>query len=201
MPRFYDVRLPGDVPAGDVNLQQLNAAIILDPALIGVTFDYSGRKADQVDIWFTSALNPAQTVAIDAILFNHVPLVTTPAFQFWESNPDQSTSAETYQSAMSRTADPMAQGIYILTYALEMRVVPTGPLNSAGQCRFGIDGNIKGVHTQFHEEWQIISGWDRYVAVEGSEPVLLWEFRRNPNEGGNDSIEVRKLKLGLELKV
>jgi hypothetical protein len=124
----------------------------------------------------------------------------TPLFQFWESNPMQSTALETWQTALSRTADPMAAGVYRLTWYFELRVNPVGPVNSDAAGRFAVDGNVKGdAYLTTGNDFHAFSGWDRFVATEGQQPVLALEFRRDPDTGGNDNIEIRKMKLGVEL--
>ena len=74
----------------------------------------------------------------------------------------------------------------------------SGPLNSTAQARVLVDGGIKGNVNYRSEEWSVFSGWDRLVVAEGDSPVLLLEIRRDPAEGGNDTIEIRKMKLGIE---
>lgn len=126
-------------------------------------------------------------------------LVGTLAWQKWENNAAQSTSAETWQSAISRTASPVAEGIYKFSWYFELRIVATGPLNSKGAARFSLDAVVKGNFVHADEEWSGFSGWD-YVSnlVVGSTPVLAVEWRRDPTVGGNDSIEIRKVKIALE---
>ncbi len=123
-----------------------------------------------------------------------------PTFQFWESNPAQSTAAEIWQTAMSRTADPMAAGTYRLSWYCELRVNPVGPVNSDAAARFAVDSSVKGsAYLTTGNDWHAFSGWDRFIATEGQQPVLTMEWRRDPDTGGNDNIEIRKMKLGVEL--
>ncbi len=128
-------------------------------------------------------------------------LVGVRRFQFWESNPAQSTDQETWQTALQRTADPMADGTYILSWYCEARVVTVGPLNSNVMIRFTVDGNVKGSADTARTEWHAFSGWDRFVATAGLAPVLALQWQRDPTEGGNDNVEVRKLKMGVERMV
>jgi hypothetical protein len=123
----------------------------------------------------------------------------TPDYQFWESNPMQSTALETWQTAMSRTPDPMAAGTYKLTWYCEIRVNPVGPVNSDAAAQFVVGGSVKGsAYLTTGNDWHAFSGWDRYIATEGEQPVLALEYRRDPDTGGNDNIEIRKMKLGIE---
>jgi hypothetical protein len=126
-------------------------------------------------------------------------LVGTLAWQKWESNAAQSTALETWQTAISRTANPVADGIYKFSWYFELRVVPAGPINSKAVARFSLDSVVKGNSVLVDEEWCGFSGWD-YVTnlTAGDEPVLAVEWRRDPTTGGNDSIEIRKVKIALE---
>lgn len=122
----------------------------------------------------------------------------TTLFQFWESNPAQQTALETWQEAMARTADKMGAGTYRLTWYFEMRVNPTGAVNSNAMGRFLVDGNVKGNANVIGVDYHAFSGWDRFVATEGQQPVLSLEYQRDPVEGGNDNVQIRKMKLGVE---
>ncbi len=128
-------------------------------------------------------------------------LVTrTGAFQFWESAPMQSTTLETWQNVMTRTAPRMLAGTYIMTWHWEMRIVATGGVDSKAQARFRIDSNTKGIHSTIETDWQIVSGWDRVANVaDGAEPVFDIEIQRDPTTGGDDTVEIRKMKIGFEL--
>jgi hypothetical protein len=119
-------------------------------------------------------------------------------FQFWEENAIQATTEETFQNAISKTADPMAQGAYRLTWYCEMQVVASAELNSRSNLRFQVDGTSKGNTTVDSDEWVACSGWDRYWATEGEQPVLTIDWRRDPGVGGDDTVQIRRLKLGLE---
>ncbi len=130
----------------------------------------------------------------------------TVAFQFWESNPAQPTSSEAWQNGLSRTAAPVAAGIYRLTWSFELRIVLNGAMNSGAVARFRMNSSRKGdayyrplARTgETDTEWQEFTGWDRIVYVKGDTPLLEIDWRRDPVEGGNDSIEIRKLKMGIE---
>ena len=51
-PRTYDVSDPLDVPAGDVNIDQLITEIADDAGLAGATFDFINRNGDILDVFF-----------------------------------------------------------------------------------------------------------------------------------------------------
>ena len=125
--------------------------------------------------------------------------VGTPAWQKWESNASQSTALETWQTAITRTGDPVIAAVYKMSWYFELRVVPVGPLNSRGEGRFSIDGTVKGNVVEPGEEWCAFSGWDYVNTLSaGDEPVLAVEWRRDHVLGGNDNIEIRKVKMALE---
>jgi len=119
-------------------------------------------------------------------------------FQFWEQNASSSTNQETWQEVFSRTPNPMAEGPYRLSWYFEMRVNPTGPLNSNAMGRFLVSGSVKGSANVATLHWHAFSGWDRYAASVSAQPPLSIEIQRDPDEGGNDTIEIRKMKLGVE---
>jgi hypothetical protein len=100
---------------------------------------------------------------------------------------------------MSQTASPVAAGIYRLSWYFELRVVPVTTLDSAAVARFRINSSRKGDAYQASTEWSGFSGWDRIIFDEGEAPLLEIDFRREPNQGGNDNVEIRKLKIGIDL--
>jgi hypothetical protein len=153
-----------------------------------------------MDLYFVSALSAGEITALDAAVASaSIATATTNAFQFWESNPGQATLLETWQTALQQTAQPVSGGIYRLSWYFELRIVPTGPVNSAAVGRFSVDSVVKGSSHYALTEWHACSGWDRLVLEEGETPVLEIGYRRDPVEGGNDSVEIRKVKLGIEL--
>jgi hypothetical protein len=156
-------------------------------------------NADVLDVWFSAAISGAEETALDAVLTAHTGTTTSQSFQFWESNTAVTTVLETFDEKMSRTAAALVAGTYKLSWYFEMKVTVSGPLNSNGLAQFLVDANVKGSCQHRSVEWSSFSGWDRYVAAEGDTPVLSIEIRRDPTEGGNDTIEIRKMKLGVEL--
>lgn len=152
---------------------------------------------DDLKITFDVALSAPDKTTLDALVAAHAgaPIVST--FQFFESNPAQSTVLQTWQTALTRTLVPVTGGIYRLFWSLELRVVVNVALNSGAVARFSVDSNVKANVHHRSMEWTAFSGWDRMVFVSGQAPVLDLEFRRDPTEGGDDTIEIRKLKMGL----
>lgn len=132
-----------------------------------------------------------QVTAGQAILFD--------TWQMWESNPSQNTQLETWQTALSRTADPLAAGTYRVSWYWELRLVATGPVNSKAQARFRMDAAVKGIDSTIETDWQAVSGWDRVANVaDGATPTFDIQFQRDPTLGGNDTVEIRRLKIGFE---
>lgn len=119
--------------------------------------------------------------------------------QVWESNLPQSTDLETWVEAMSRVTKALHEGTYRISWYFELRVATVGPqLDSRAAAQFLIDGNIKGSAVTELDDWVPVCGFDRYAASAAETPDLSIEFRRDPAIGGNDNIEVRKMRIGIE---
>ena len=196
-PRTYSIA--GDITSGQLNSSALEQEIIDDVAIV-TALDRIDSTGDVLDIFFATDLSAPEITALDADVLNHAGTKTFRGFQFWEDSTLQSTTLEVYQVAMARTSRALGDGPYILTWSFEMRVNATGALNSAGEARFRLDNTTKASLWQPIDEWQVFSGWDRQHYNEGETALLEIEFRRNPGVGGNDTIEVRKMKLGIESK-
>ena len=194
-PRTYAIST--ETANGAVNGTALKDEIEAD-AGITTALDYINTAGDVLDIYFVAALGAGEITALDAVVAAHQGVATVTGFQFWEANSAVTTTAQTWQQAMERTAAAMSAGVYILTWRFELRLNPTGPVNSKAAGRFSIDGNIKGNTVTVEDDWVSFSGWDRFVAAEGETPVLELEIRRDPTVGGNDTVEIRKMKLGVE---
>lgn len=194
-PRTYDVSDPLDVAAGSVNIDQLGVEISVDIGLVGVTLDFMNQNGDILDIFFLTVLDAGQIAALDALLLAHTPEILSPDYQFLESNPAQSTVSDTYIEALAFTPLPLQAGNYIVSYSIEIRIVPTGAVNGVGQARFRIGAANRGTFAWYHEEWNQFAGWDKITAVAGREPDLELQIRRL---GGNDTIEYRRMKIGIE---
>ncbi len=195
-PRTYTIST--ETENGLVNSTMLTNEINAE-AGITTSLSHINTAAGSMDIFFASDLSGGEITTLDALVLDHDGYVTSPSFQFWESNPAKTTTQETYQESFSRTAAAMADGTYRLSWYFELRVTPNGGLNSNAQARFLVDGNVKGNANVETLQWHAFSGWDRYNATEGERPVLSLEYRRDPVEGGDDTIEIRKMKLGIEL--
>lgn len=195
-PRTYSIA--AETATGKVNGTLLTNEINADPG-ITTALSYINTSGDDMDIFFAAALGAPEVTALDALVLAHQGTVTVTAFQFWESNPMQTTSSEAWGNAMSQSSAAMSSGIYRLTYNFELRVVPNAAQNSGGVARFVVDGSRKADAYYRGTEWCAFSGWDRKVFAEGDVALLEIDWRRDPVEGGNDAIEIRKMKMGVEL--
>lgn len=197
VPRTYTIST--ETATGNVNLNRLTREIEDDVAITTI-LDYinADDDADQLDIYFVAPLGAGEITALDSLVAAHTGAPLFKEFQIWESNPDQSTTLQTWQTAFSRTSQALQKGAYILTWYAEIRVDPTGPLNSRAAVRFRIDANIKGNSVNDYNQFVPFTGWDRYTARDGDEPVLDVQYRRDNVIGGNDTIVIRKLKLAIQ---
>jgi len=198
-PRTYSVS--GDTANGKLNPGALVDQIEAEAAIVTALRPRSdggmlNRAGDVLDVWFVDFLSPAEIAALDAVVAAHDGVKTSVAYQFWESNATQNTDLETWQNAISKRAAPMAAGSYRLSWYCELRMVVTTPPEGMADFRFTVDGNAKGNSVVYGDRWQAVSGWDRYRASEGERPRLELDFRRHG--GGDDSVDVRRLKLGIE---
>lgn len=197
-PRIYSIAV--DTLNGAADLTTLLIEIQADAGITtALDSNHIEATGDVLSVFFVTALSAGELTALDAVVAAHTGVAASVDFQFWESNPSQSTSLETPQPGLSRTAPAMTGGIYEVKYNCELRIVPTGPVNSKARAQFSTDANIKGSHAVVETEWSTFSGWDRQVLSTGDAPVFLIEFWRDPTVGGNDSIEIRKMRIGLEL--
>jgi len=122
----------------------------------------------------------------------------TGVWQKWENNAAQQTLVEAWQTAFQRTALKVAGGQYKLSWSFSMRLVASGALDSKAQARFLLDGSPLGINVHDDTEWQRFSGWDFRPFTEGDTPVLTMEFQRDPTLGGNDTVEIRRIKMALQ---
>jgi hypothetical protein len=169
---------------------------------IGVLVDPAGGMSvgvepGKLDIYMSDALTAPQEAALTATVAAHQATVTFRQFRFWEENPSQSTALEAYQTAISRVSTPTGEGVYLVSWYAEVRVVP-GAAPSGGQVQFRVDGNAVGNAYYAGEEWSAISGWDRNSMQEGETPTLDLRYRRAPALGGDGTIEIRKIKMSME---
>jgi hypothetical protein len=88
--------------------------------------------------------------------------------------------------------------MYRFTWYCEINLSPSGPVNSKTMVQFSLDGSLKGSASTIETEWQAVSGWEFQLLAEGATPTLLLEIQRDPSTGGNDTAQIRKMKMSLE---
>ena len=185
----------GGIKAGRLH-RELNADVAITTVIDSVTEDSKGSAGFTVTA--AGILGAGEITAMDAAITAHVVTVFNSKFQMWESSPVKLTALTTYQSAMSRTAQALVAGTYRVQWYWEMRLVTTGPQDSKAQARFQFGGVVKCNHSTIEEDWQAVSGWDRVENVaDGDTPTFDIEYRATP--AGNDSAEIRRMKMSFEL--
>lgn len=196
-PRTYSIA--SDTASGAVLPDALTQEIA-DDATITTALDRIDTAGDVLDIHFTAALSGAEITALDAVVAAHTGAATSLDFRFSEENSAQTTTLETYQNADTLTPTTgLKKGVYRMSWTCELKVTPSGALNSRVQTRFRIDGTTKSNSASVSDgQWECHSGWDRYFANEGEKPSLTLDYRRDPAIGGDDTVEIRKVRLGIE---
>lgn len=185
----------GGIKAGRLH-QEIDADAGITPVCNSVTEDSPG--SDGFTVTFASALSAGEETTLDGLITAHSTVMGTRDFQMWESNGIQSTTLETYQSAFLRTAPAMAGGMYRVQWSWEMRLVAAGGVDSKAQAKFEFGGIVKGNHVTIETDWQTISSWDRAQNItEGATPTFEIQYRRKP--GGDDTVEIRRLRMSFEL--
>lgn len=195
-PRTYSIA--ADTAAGDVSLPLLQQDID-DAATITTAFSHFEQNGDVFDIYFAAALSGAEITALDGVVAAHDAAETSLDFRFAEENGGISTTLQTYQNALTLTPSTgLKKGVYLMSWTCELKVTASGALNSRVQTRFRVAGTTKNNTVTTSEEWQCHSGWDRYFANEGEKPSVTLDYRLDPGVGGNDTVEVRKRRIGIQ---
>lgn len=195
-PRTYSIAT--ETASGSV-LTTLLTQEIEDDATITTDLDYINTAGDVLDIYFASTLSGPEVTALDAVVAAHDAESTSLQYRFKEENAAQTTTLETYQNAATLTpAKGLKNGVYRMAWTCEHRITASGALNGRIQTRFRIDSNTKSNTASVSEQWECHSGWDRYFADEGEKPVLTLDYRRDPAVGGDDTVEIRKVRLSME---
>jgi len=199
-PRTYTIST--ETGAGAVNSLILTAEIEADGTIV-TTLSYITTTGDTMDIYFVSSLSGAEQTALDAVVLAHQGVTTTSDWQKWESNTIQSTTAQTFTNALQRTANAVKAGTYRLSWNWELKLTPVGQVNSRGQARFSVDTGggqtFLGISNTISEDWVETSGWDFTTFAEGDVPVLQVEYQVDPAVGGNDQVDIRRVKMSIEL--
>jgi len=200
-PRTYSIA--GDTATGALNRKMLKAAIEADAGITTAlrtksNGGWQSSDGDVMDLWFVSQISGSQITALDAAVLAHQGVSTVRDFQFWEINASGSTVSQAWQNAISKTSVPLKAGVYKISWSLELRVAPIGPENSGAVARVRVNSSRKKDYYHPHNKWSGFGDWDRIIFKEGDTPLIEIDWRRDPDEGGNDKIEIRKLKLGIE---
>jgi len=202
----------GDITGGVVNLDTLSAEIS-NPAN-GVVANaseflhtkpkgYLHLEATVIIIVFDADRTAAQKTAFEAAVAAHAGAVTSRNHQFWEDDSLDTDTTEAWVTVMSRTANPLKGGRYKVTWQCELRLDRVGPLDSRSTAQLLINngaGDIEvGQASHDGGAFDTKGGVDLFVAKEGDAPVLKIRFRRAPAPGGDDTAEIRRKKLSIEL--
>lgn len=197
VPRTYD-DIANDTANGVVQSSLLSQEIA-DDSGITTALDYINTSENQLDVYFESALSAPEITALDAVVAAHAGDETSLKFRFLEENGAQTTTLETFQNAATLTPTTgLGKGPYRFSWTCELRVTPSGAKNSRAHVRFRVDSTTKSNTAEDSEQWVCHSGWDRYFANEGEKPSLTLDYRRDPALGGDDTVEIRKVRLGIE---
>jgi len=195
-PRVYNIAT--ETANGRVNSAMLTDEVIV--AGLSVALAYINTENGTLEIFFAAPLTGSDIIALDAVVLAHQGVIVSAIFRMWKNDAVQSTALETYQSALLRTpVTALAPGAYRVQWYWETRIVVTGPLNSRCQTRMVYNGTVVGQCSCGTEGWMSMSGWDRIVGVaEGLLPTFEVEFRRDPVVGGNDTCEIRRVRMSFE---
>lgn len=120
----------------------------------------------------------------------------TKNWQKVENNAIQEKSGVGFDTKLTLTTIPLVQGRYRIMFNGEARV-KAGGLTSQPKFRVKVDGVTKMLRIFPADlEWAGAVGWDFMQFAEGDAPVIITEVQRF---GGTETIEVRRLKLSIEL--
>jgi len=196
MSETYPFSVANDTASGIVNGRQLTNEI---PAS-GITTTLHGIfvEGDNLDIVFVSGLPGPELTTLSGVVSAHDAVTPVFGWKKWEDNSISNTALETWQEKFKRTAPPLPGGMYRVSWNFELKVIPIGPLNSKASGRLLINGSPKGIFHSNENEWTGYSGWDFIKFKIGETPELSVEWRRDPTEAGNDSVEIRRVKMSLE---
>lgn len=169
----------------------------LTPVLLGHEVSQLPSPNDDLSLIFSTALSGAEQTTLDGVIASHQGLLTTVTFQFVEDASEQQMSSQTFQTALALTTSPMQEGTYIAFYQSEVRVVAVSALDSAAQVRYQFNGSGKALSVQLLDDWVVVAAWDKIVLQSGDTPTFTVQWRRHPTTGGDDTIAIRKTKIGL----
>lgn len=206
-PRTYDIatETAQAIVFPALMLEEIAAAaiapVIRDVATKGGVSLHGAITGGELQISFETTPTGGEITTLDTLVSIHDgsdPPV--PGWKRWESNAVQSTTQETFQSALTQVLPSLPLGTFRVSWTQESRIVATGPVNSRGVARFTVNGSPLGSHVIESEGWNRSGGWDFFDnAVVGNKPTVAVEYGRDPALGGNDTIEIRNVKISLEV--
>ncbi len=113
-----------------------------------------------------------------------------------EANAPQTKSGGGFDTFLELACRPLGRGRYRIQWNAEARLL-SGNV-SIPKIRVRLDGTQIGINVWKlpDQEWQGWSGWDFTFFPEAAEPIIDIQVRRM---GGTNAVEMRRLKLSIEL--
>ena len=192
---IYDIatETPNGAVAGSKLRQEILNTVTITTPLESVSVD---NDADCI-VRFTAPPPAPEVTILDGVLAAHDGIEPTATFKFKEENIAQSNATALWQTALTYDPPELQEGQYIISWQCELRVVPVGALDSAASLRVQVAGVNKHLGHWPFEDWTTVSGYERQRFLAGERPNLMVEFRQDPQVGGDDTIEIRRVKIGL----
>jgi len=113
-----------------------------------------------------------------------------------ENNAIQTKTGAGFDEILKLNTRPIVAGKYRIQWNAEARLQSGN--TSVPKIRVTVGGVQRGLNSfkSPDQDWSGWSGWDFQSFNEGDTPEILMEVQRN---GGTDTVEVRRLKLSIEL--
>jgi len=113
-----------------------------------------------------------------------------------EANAVQTKNGGPFTTFLELNARPLGRGRYRIAWNSEARLA-AGAV-SIPKMRVVLNGDIIGIgcFQPASDEWDSRAGWDFARFAAAAEPVIEIQFRR---EGGGNTVQMRRLKLSIEL--
>lgn len=169
--------------------------------LLGVQESREPAPDDDLSLTFDVALTGLEKTALDGIVAAHQGVKTTSEYRAYESNPAQTNATTEFSTAVTETTPALREGAYIFTWQCQMELIEVGgSINSRGIVQFQVDGNTENTSSWNQDAPHTLSGSARVIAREGDTYVIRLRYRRDPDLGGDDTVQVSKLKMNYERK-
>ena len=170
-------------------------------SLLGVQESREPAPDDDLTLAFDIALTGPEKTALDGIVAAHQGVPTTSEYKSYESNPAQTNGTTSFIVAITQTTPALREGSYIFGWQCQMELIEVGgAINSRGIVQFQIDGNTENTSSWFQDAPHTLSGSTRVIVQEGDTFTITLRYRRDPDLGGDDTIQVSKLKMDYERK-